>query len=227
MAGPILCSTVRQLIYLGIAPSTRLTYQSGVTSSLNFCTSYNIFPYLASLLTLQFFCAHLASKVSYKTIKVYLAGIHLAHLEREHTDPTDNEPLRLLIRGVWGLQGDSPRCRLPITIAVLCTLKYQLRISNLPLLEQRLLWAAFTLAFYGFLHVSEFTGAALQWSDIQFNTQNISVTIRQSKTDSFRKGHVLNLTPTQTSTCPIKTFQQYAAMIPLHRHYSQLANSNL
>ena len=40
--------------------------------------------------------------------------------------------------------------------------------------------------------------------------------IRQSKTDSFHKGHVLNLTPTQTSTCPVKAFQQYAAIIPLH-----------
>jgi len=104
---------------------------------------------------------------------------------------------------------------------VLHTLKYQLRISNLPLLEQRLLWAA---GFYGFLHVSEFTGAALQWSDIQFNTQNISVSIRQSKTDPFYKGHVLNLTPTQTSTCPVKAFQQYAAMIhvPLYRQAAPL-----
>jgi len=70
--------------------------------------------------------------------------------------------------------------------------------------------------------VSEFTGAALQWSDIQFNTENISVTIKQSKTDPFRKGHVLNLTPTQMSTCPIKAFQQYAAMIPLHRQAGPL-----
>jgi len=40
------------------------------------------------------------------------------------------------------------------------------------------------------------------------------VTIRQSKTDPFCKGHVLHLSPTGTSTCPVKAFQQFAAMIP-------------
>ena len=95
MANPIFCSTLQQLIYLGVAPSTILTYKSGVTSFLNFCASYNIPPYLTSPLTLQFFCAHLVTNVFYKIIKVYLAGIHFAHPERGHSDPTDNEPLRL------------------------------------------------------------------------------------------------------------------------------------
>jgi len=113
---------------------------------------------------------------------VYLAGIHL---ERGHADPTNNKPLHLLIRGIRRLQGKSPRHRLPITIAVLQALKHQLRISSLQLQEQRLLWAAFTMAFYGFLCVSEFTGSSLQWSDIHFSSQNTLVTIRQSKTDPF------------------------------------------
>ena len=147
MANPILCSILHQLIYFSIAPSTRHTYKSGETSFLNFCTTYNIPPYPASLLTLQFFCACLATHVSYKTIKVYLAGIRLAHLERGHADPTDIEPLQLLIRGVHHLQCESSCLCLPISIAVLHSLKHQLRISNLPLLELRLLWAAFKIAF--------------------------------------------------------------------------------
>jgi len=153
---------------------------------------------------------------------VYLAGIRLAHLERGHADPTNNEPLRLLIRGIRRLQGESPRHRLPITIAVLQALKHQLCISSLPLQEQRLLWAAFTMAFYGFLRVSKFTGSSLQWSDIHFSSQNTSVTIRQSKTDPFRKGHVLHLSPTGTSTCPVRAFQQFAAMIPANRQTGPL-----
>ena len=38
---------------------------------------------------------------------------------------------------------------------VLKTLKSQLRLSNLSALEQRMLWSAFTISFYGFLHASE------------------------------------------------------------------------
>ena len=138
----------------------------------------------------------------------------LAHLEWGHSDPTNDEQLRLLNRGTRHQQGESPHLRLPITISVLHALKHQLRTSNLSLLEQRLLWAAFTLAFYGFLWVSEFTGSSLQWANIQLNTQTISITISQSKTDPFRKGHTLHITSTGTSTCPVKAMHKYSSMIP-------------
>jgi len=89
MADPNLHSTLQHFIYLGVAPSTRLTYQSGTSSFLKFCTIYSIPPYPTSTLTLQFFCAHFALHVSYKTIKVYLAGIRLAHLEMVRRLPRD------------------------------------------------------------------------------------------------------------------------------------------
>ena len=125
-------------------------------------------------------------RVSYKSIKVYLAGIRLAHLESGYPDPTTDEPLRLVIRGIWRLQGESPCQRLPITINILHILKQQLRISTFSPLEQRLLWATFTIAFYGFLRVGEFTSsvnasATLQWSDIQLSPTALTIRLRQSK----------------------------------------------
>ena len=64
---------------------------------------YNITPYPDTILTLLFFCAHLVTTVSYKTIKVYLVGLQLAHLERGQSNPTNNEFLYLLIRGIHQL----------------------------------------------------------------------------------------------------------------------------
>ena len=151
MADTFLSTSLRQFIYLGVAPSTQQTYNSGINSYLNFCARFNIQPYPASSLTLQFFCTDLSRHISYKSIKAYLAGIRLAHLELGHSDPTVDESLRLVIRGIRRMQGDSCRQRLPITIDLLRTLKQQIRISNYSILEQRLLWAAFTTAFYGFL----------------------------------------------------------------------------
>jgi len=110
--------------------------------------------------------------------------------------------------------GESSHNRLPITISLLQSLKHQLRTSNLPLLEQCLLWATFTMAFYGFLHVSEFTGLSLQWSDIHSDTQAISVSIHKSKMDPFHEGHVLCITSTGTSTCPVSALHKYTSMIP-------------
>ena len=138
MADPILLRSLQQFVYLGVAPSTRQTYTSGVNSYLQFCSRFNITPYPASSLILQFFCADLARRVSYKSIKVHLAGIRLAHLESGYPDPTTDEPLRLVIRGIQRLQGESPRQRLPITINILHTLKQQLCISTFSPVEQRL-----------------------------------------------------------------------------------------
>ena len=80
MTNPILLRSLQQFVYLGVAPSTCQMYTSGVNLYLQFCSLFNITPYPASSLTLQFFCADLARRVSYKSIKVYLTGIRLAHL---------------------------------------------------------------------------------------------------------------------------------------------------
>ena len=227
MADTFLSTSLRQFIYLGVAPSTRQTYNSGINSYLNFCTRFNIQPYPASSLTLQFFCTDLSRHISYKSIKVYLAGIRLAHLELGHSDPKVDESLRLVIRGIRRMQGDSCRQRLPITIDLLRTLKQQIRISNYSLLEQRLLWAAFTTAFYGFLRVSEFTSSSsdattLRWSDISLSSSTQTISLRQSKTDPFRRGHALSISATNTSTCPVRALKQYSRMIPVAQQFGSL-----
>ena len=103
-----------------------------------------------------------------------------------------------------GSQGDTSRQRLPITINVLKALKNQLRnSSHYSPVEKRLLWSAFTLAFYAFLRAGEFTGLSLQWSDVQSSSTTITIHLRQSKTDSFRRGQSIFLQATSTSTCPV------------------------
>ena len=69
-----------------------------------------------------------------------------------------------------------------------------------------MLWSAFTLAFYGFLHASEYLN--LQWLDIS-NNSRITINLRQSKTDSFRKDHQIHVYPTNISTCPVRAFLLY------------------
>ena len=91
----------------------------------------------------------MACQVSYKTIKVYLAGIRLEHLERGLEDPTNDELLHLLCTGIKRSQGVSKPKRLPITINVLQTLKLQLRNdSSLTPLEKRLLLPWHFMASY-------------------------------------------------------------------------------
>ena len=100
MAEPVLDRLLIQYQSLGVAPSTRRTYQAGVQSYLQFCSNFNISPFPASSLTLCYFCTHIACYVSYKTIKVYLSGIRLEHLEHSHHDSTDDQLLRILCIGI-------------------------------------------------------------------------------------------------------------------------------
>ena len=216
MANPVLDRLLNEYQSLGVAPSTRRTYRAGVRSYQQFCDRFNIQQFPAASLTLRYFCTSIAQRVSYKTIKVYLAGIRLEHLERGLHDPTDDKLLQLLCTGIKRSQETTTHSRLPITIDLLRSLKAQLRNdASYSLLEKRLLWSAFTLAFYGFLRASEFTSSSLQWLDIQFSTTTITIDLRQSKTDPFRQGHTIAIQATSTSTCPVQAINCFAEVSTL------------
>ena len=193
-----------QCRHLGVAPSTHRTYQSGLTAFNTFCHQFGIIQFPASSLTLEYFCAHASQQISYKTLKVYLSGIRLAHIERGLPDPTESTSLHLVYRGIRRQQGDSRRVRLLITINLLRLLKEQLRTSTrcIPI-EQRMLWALFTLAFYGFFRVSKLL-SNLSWSDFTLSLNQMSITLHQSKTDPFRHGQTIHIFTTGLSTCPIR-----------------------
>ena len=191
MASPSLHRRLLQCRYYGIAQSTRRTYRSGLNTYLLFCNCFNITPAPASSLTLQYFCVDNSQSVSYKTLKEYLAAIRLMHIENGLTDSTTDKSLHLVCRGIHWQQNTSECTRLPITINLLRILKSQLRFSQMSLLEQRLLWTAFTLSFYGFLHTSECL--SLVWSDIALYNDHISITLHQLKTGPFRRGQSIHI----------------------------------
>ena len=129
-----------RLRYHGVAKSTRRTYQSGLTAYTSFCSRFNITPLPATPLTLQYFCADKSQSISYKTLKVYLAAIRLMHIEQGFPDPTMDQTLHLVCKGIRRQQSTPERKRLPITIDILKALKGQLQWKNHPtfLLDKKL-----------------------------------------------------------------------------------------
>ena len=127
-------------------------------------------------------------------------------MKRGLEDPTKDE---LLCTGIKRSQGVSKHNCLPVTINVLQTLKSQLQ-------KKRLLWAAFILAFYGFLRASEFATPNLTWQHIHLAADRYTVFIEQSKTDPFCSGHIIAIHATGTSTCPVRALRLYTeATTPL------------
>ena len=65
--------------------------------------------------------------------------------------------LQLVLRGIERSQGDQIRVRMPITIHHLKLFKLLLAISSTDNFDSLMIWAAMTLAFFGFLRLGELT----------------------------------------------------------------------
>ena len=75
MVDPTLEGLLSHYQSLGVTQSTRKTYQTVDRALQQFCTHYAIATFPAPPLTLYYFCFYMASQVSYKTTKLYLAGV--------------------------------------------------------------------------------------------------------------------------------------------------------
>ena len=215
-----LTETLAALQLLGVAPSTRRTYASGISRFGQFCTQYNLKLLPASSLTLHYFCAHLSNSLQFATIKTYLSAIRLLHIESGLSDPTQDTLLQYVVRGIKRAQSShTAHTRLPITIHVLKDLKRALHdTTKLSLQDKRMLWVAFCTAFYGFLCASELCSpsprsfdplSTLCCSDVTVTPTAVRVTIKASKTDPFRHGCVVTLGVTATSTYAVAALKNY------------------
>ena len=207
-----------------LSSSTRTTYSSGVRQYLDFCFAHNLAT-KENLLpapteeNLVYFVASLQGNVQYQTVKLYLAAIANFYVEQSMPLRTDNMyQLHRILKGIKRTSSSQQRTRRPITIEILSQISDLLRPAFSPELDTVMLWAAFTLAFFGFLRVSEFTYSSsksfLAVKDIAFvpnihNPDYIQVRIKQSKTDPFRQGTTLTIAKSNSKVCAVIALRDY------------------
>ena len=135
---------------------------------------------------------------------------------------------RYILKGIKRSQGNFTRTRFPITIQVLRHLKTALDQSRaLSIHDKRMLWAAFCVAFYGFLRASEFCSLytssfdpslTLCHSDLTLSSNAAHLVIKASKTDPFRNSCTVTRGSTDTSTCPVAALHKYLQLTRAHPH---------
>ena len=143
--------------------TTHRTYSPGERQFIRFCLHHGFVSPHTPLLpsseaTLIHFVPHLSSAVSCGTIKVYLAAVK--NLNNEFGCPLDFTSMPLFcktLRGIKCSQSVFKRARYPITITVLHLIYSKLQPFYSQAVDSSMLWAAFILAFFGFLRSSEFT----------------------------------------------------------------------
>ena len=197
-----------------------------------FCSLYDIPPWPASETTLRYYCVHAYRSLSQPTILVYLAAIRHYHIEHGDAETMVDKPLlAYLCKGIRRHQGSHTTVRLPMTSALLATLKAQLAQANLiQARDKPAIWAALTLGFYCFLRGGEFTTTSthkysrshhLCRRDITMATNRsyFTLTIKASKTDPYRVSCRLPVAATHTITCPVRAMR---AFLRSRRHSSSL-----
>lgn len=207
-----------------MASNTIATYRTAIASLNKFRQLYSlpqIWPVPLNH-TLLFLAYCFDQGHSPSTLYTYCSGISAVHKLNGWSDPTDSHAVKKLLEG-------SRRSRiridprLPICEVLLAKICYILPQICYDKYEFNLFRAAFTLAYFGLLRVSElvFTSQSqanrpLFVSDVQFNKYStISIKIRTSKTHQSGKPVILNIpTADMTDICCVRSARSYMSMRP-------------
>ncbi len=211
----------------GLADSTQRTYRSAQKRFLSFCKAGNFRAVPAAEEVLCRYVSRLAGEgLKHRTIKAYLAGIRFLHVAEGADDPFQPSLLRLhyILRGVKRCEaerGAERRPRLPVTPGILRQLRrIWERESTQP--NRTVLWAACCLGYFGFLRMGEMTVPTQDGYDpkVHLNCDDVHVdnaeapkvlrvSIKQSKTDPFRKGIDIFVGKTFSDLCPVSALLSY------------------
>ena len=124
-----------------------------------------------------------------------------------------------MLRGIKRIQGVHKHPCLPITLDHLKIFRLCLPPTSF---DNRMLWPAMSVAFFGFLCIGEITCNSLfskncihlTWDDIQFSPlhapTSVSINIKASKTDPFRSGVTIKIGSCLSALCPVAALHQYS-----------------
>ena len=155
---------------------------------------------------------HSVRGLSAATISVYLASVRSLHIDSGFPDPLkDTSRLHRVLRGIRRSRSARRPTRLPITRSVLAAIQAALSADSY---DHSMFWAVCSLAFFGFLRVSEFTCSGsfdplvhLSISDVSFDTSGcLHLFI---KTSSSRRGLSLSIGASGKRICAVSAVRRY------------------
>ena len=150
------------------------------------------------------------------------------HITQGFPNPLENcHRLDLVLKGI---KCTKPRAsgqeRLPITPSILLHIKAGLE-KTVTTFDQKMMWAACTMAFFAFLRCGEFTQESptsynkdkhLSMGEIAVDSHEnptvMTIFLRSSKTDQFGQGTTLYVGRGDTQLCPISAMMHYLAAQP-------------
>ncbi len=222
-------SEAHRLFKSSLAPATWASYASNLESFIKFRQSHKLeLDWPASIQHIILYISHLSlSEFSPSTISAHVSAIAFAHKANGWKDPSENFIIKKLLEGC---RRDNPRVdsRLPITSDILKQLVAVLPAVCKSQYEYVLFKAAFTLAFFGFLRVGEFTCSSkkaptervLSIHDVSFQGRELvktvmQIRIRYSKTDQRGLTSYLKIdSANDLRICPVNAMREFLKIRP-------------
>lgn len=213
----------QRLLLASAATSTWSSYRTGLRAFDKFRESQNFaHNWPVPLAHLVSFIAFLSvKKLSFSTARLYIASISALHKLKNFSDPTAHFLIGKILEGYRRGSAQQVRTRGPITYPVLVKICKVLPSICHSQYELFLFKAAFALAFFGFLRISEFalTGnrtaqqRMLQFDDVKLIDSSPPVALVHvgfSKTDQRGRGtdlRIIGNAPSQV--CPVIVLKDF------------------
>ena len=214
-------------MWLGLAPSTRSTYSSALFTYKKFC-AFRLLHYClpATPTTLIEWAADCGRRRLHpKTIKANITALRSAHIDYglgtidAFSDPRLQRVISGIKRDIGGLDTKE---RLPITKEVLIKC---LRTLDRASLYGATIYAAFCLAFAGFLRVGEITYSSTDLTtnfgdyhvtrrSLRLHKDHVELFLPSSKTDPFRCGVNLLIAAADDEACPVRALKHLTDTYP-------------
>ena len=170
---------------------------------------------------LSLFVAHLSlSGLSAQTARVYLASVRQRHIEvGADTSIFQHPRVTAVVQGLRRNVRSPARRRAPISWTQMVHLKQAIHSARcLTEHDQKMLWAAVSLGYFGLLRASEYLspkadsfdpGRTLIRRRLDVNSNRYSVFLPVSKADQFREGSTVVVGATHNDICPVAAMKAY------------------
>ena len=201
------------LIQGSLAKSTQATYMQAHKQLSVFLQSLNMSMPLTPVMAALFVTFLHTRRYAYSTIVTYSSAVAFFHKLHSFPDPTQHF---LVQKSLLGIRKISKRidARLPITIDILGSLSSSLDHLSMHMYDKILLRAMFSLAFFAFMRVGEFTVSqapqhTLQLADVKLAPATIHVTFRSFK--HSRSPVSIQIVPFESNPyiCPVRSLSSY------------------
>lgn len=216
-----------QLVQSGLSVNTRKSYTIAIEKLSQFRSSYNlqhIWPVPVNDL-LNFIASLAVQNLSPSTVTSYLSGISYCHKIQGLEDTSKFFIVTKAIEGYKRTRNRTKDVRTPISLPILDNLIANSNSICSSTFEAKLFSAAFSLAFFALLRVSEFTKGPttsledtkkqIQIHDVELAHNKIKLKIQWSKTDQKGKAVNIIIQANQKPYCPYTNLQRYLNIRPI------------